>query len=376
MEVPPATADLTSGRLVKFPAADAGGAIILPRAGVTTSRRQGGLKTRTLRELLAHPFPTRQPLLFPVLRQGESMMLWAQTGAGKTWVSLSMALAIAGGGSFLGWTAETPRRVMLLDGEMAMEDLQDRLRDLCAAIDGFDPEAAADNLLIVARQDQGADTVFPDLANPDGQARILEMVRQHGAELLVADNFSTLAEVEDENAAGAMNPVLAFLLRLKQARVACILVHHSGKTGQSYRGSSKLAATFEVILGLTRDEAAGGVQGAAFTTFWEKFRGEPHDTLVPRDVRLGRSEAGALAWDAQPAERDNIRLFLEAAATGNFPHQTAAGASLGWDKTKTSKTVTKAIAAGRTTRRQLDEIFEAAREGCAVEVAESGEPPF
>ena len=95
------------------------------------------LRTRTLAGLLNHPFPHRQHLIHPVLRQGESMMLWAPIGVGKTMLGLSIALAVAGGGEFIGWHADTPRRVLLVDGEMAVEDLQERLRDLLPAIEGI-----------------------------------------------------------------------------------------------------------------------------------------------------------------------------------------------------------------------------------------------
>lgn len=49
---------------------------------------QGGLQTVTPAGLLAHPFPIREHLVAPCLRQGESAMLWAPTGLGKTMLSL------------------------------------------------------------------------------------------------------------------------------------------------------------------------------------------------------------------------------------------------------------------------------------------------
>lgn len=82
------------------------------------------------------------------------------------------------------------------------------------------------------------------------------MAQRGGAELVLLDNFSTLCEVMDENDAAAMTPTLGFLLRFKQARIACVLVHHSNKGGETFRGSSKLATTFEVIIGLMKPEGA------------------------------------------------------------------------------------------------------------------------
>ena len=86
---------------------------------------------------------------------------------------------------------------------------------------------------------------------------------------MILDNFSTLGEVEDENAASSFNAIQQFLLQLKVQGVATMLVHHAGKSGD-FRGSSKLAATFETIiklerLGSTVEHGAAAVSGCAGT---------------------------------------------------------------------------------------------------------------
>ena len=240
---------------------------------MSVRKRGGTLKVLSLADLLAYPFEPREHLLMPWLRQGESVLVWAGSGIGKTMLTLTMALAIAGGGEVLGWRNATPRRVLILDGEMHAEDLKDRLAMLMPAVAGIDAAAAAGNLALIPRQLQDGRVVFPDIALPEGQEAVLAEIRKHAAELVILDNFSTLAEVSDENEASAMSPVLSFLLRLKQEKVAAILVHHSGKSGTTFRGSSKLATTFEVILGLTAYAGAAAGSGAAFNTEWTKYRG-------------------------------------------------------------------------------------------------------
>ena len=101
---------------------------------------------------------------------------------------------------------------------------------------------------------------------------------------VICDNFSTLAEVADENEAAAMSPVLKFLMRMKQAGRATILVHHSDKTGSNYRGSSKLATTFEIIIGLHRIEGRAAGDGAGFELKWGKYRGKP--TAATKDIEV------------------------------------------------------------------------------------------
>ena len=226
----------------------------------TNALQQQPLKVITMGGLLKHDFRRREYLLHPWLRQGKSAMIWAQSGLGKTMLTLTMALAVAGGGSFLNWSNQTGRKVLLVDGEMHGEDLKDRLEMLIPTVAGLDRQTALRNINILSRQKQHGETRFPDLGSPEGQQTVRRKIAECGAELVILDNFSTLCEVADENEASAMNPLLAFLLMLKQADVACVLVHHSGKTGSTFRGSSKLATTFEAIMGLKPWEGVGSAR--------------------------------------------------------------------------------------------------------------------
>jgi hypothetical protein len=310
---------------------------------MTHIRPVKSLETITLSRLLDHQFPAREDLITPWLRQGESAMLWAAPGVGKTLLTLTMALMVAGGGSALGWTASKPRKVLLVDGEMSAEDLQDRVATLMETIDGIDRGAARQNLFVMSRSWQDDTVIFPDLGDRDtdnarvsGQDVVFEKVRTLGIELVLADNFSTLVEVADENDASSMNATLAFLLRLKAARVGCVLVHHSGKTGESYRGSSKLATTFEVIIGLKATEGLAVNDGAAFRLFWEKYRRERSEAVRSKNVRLTTTE-GQTRWVVEETADDAMHQLVAAVQTCNFGTQRALAASLGWDNGKVTR---------------------------------------
>ena len=55
-------------------------------------------------------------------------MLYAPRGVGKSWLSLSIGLAVAGGASLLRWSAPRQRNVLYIDGEMPLVSLQERLK--------------------------------------------------------------------------------------------------------------------------------------------------------------------------------------------------------------------------------------------------------
>jgi AAA domain len=114
------------------------------------------LKAPTLRQLLEITFSDRQHLLFPWLREQESCMVYAATGVGKSMFALSAALAIAGGGEFLGWKSDERAnghqwRVLYIDGEMHVGDIQERVRMLMHAVPSVNHEKAGVNLRFIAR---------------------------------------------------------------------------------------------------------------------------------------------------------------------------------------------------------------------------------
>lgn len=331
-------------------------------ATASLPRPRPRLRVVSMGDLLAHPFPHRDHLLFPWLREGESTLLWAQTGVGKTMLAVSLALAVSGGGEFLGWRSATPRPVLYCDGEMHAEDLRDRLRHLAATVTGIDGGAAARNLHVLSRQHLGDGArEFPDIASPEGQEVILSTARRCGASLVILDNFSTLAEVADENDAAAMSPVLSFLLRLKAAGIACILVHHSGKSGESFRGSSKLATTFEAIIGLKALDGHPAQGGAAFELTWGKFRGAPTSATRNAEVRLLDGPEGA-CWDHRPAASEDVALLVEAVRSGRHRTQREVAAALKWDPSRVTRVKVRAIREGRISQGEWREHLAAAQE--------------
>ena len=126
-------------------------------------------------------------------------------------------------------------------------------------------------------------------------------------DLLILDNFSTLGRVVDENAASSFDDIQSFLLKLKTEKVATILVHHTGESGDTFRGSTKLAATFEVMLHLKRyggdkdsiaDRHAISYGQAQFELEWHKLRNQPAVGRVIAKLTTREQQGQQVAyWD-------------------------------------------------------------------------------
>ena len=146
---------------------------------------------------------------------------------GKSLFALSAALAIAGGGSFLGWNADQAPRGERLAGfctsmaRMNMSDIQRaRCRPFWGPLRASTGTVPGANLSFLPRQFQRPETSFPLITDLDGMKCILDLVREKELDLVILDNFSTLGEVEDENSASCFNAIQQFLLELKVHDVA------------------------------------------------------------------------------------------------------------------------------------------------------------
>jgi hypothetical protein len=326
------------------------------------SQPAGRLKALTLGDILTTTFPIREHLITPWLKQGESAMIFAPAGVGKSMFTLTLALAVAGGGEAMDWKAPRPYRVLFVDGEMHIDDIQSRALMLLETVNGLDQEATLENLTIIARQYQEGGTSFPDLAEEEGQETLIQTALRGNFDLAILDNLSTLATIEDENSAGQFNGVIQFLMRMKQEGKACILIHHANKGGRSFRGSTKLATTFEVIIGLEQLTGSKAQHGTAFTLKWDKYRGVRDGTTGMREMWLD-TEKEPPAWEHQPSASEEIMLVLENLRSLDFTTQDELREALPGKPSagKMSKLKAKAIAEGRITQKEWDECLSQAR---------------
>jgi hypothetical protein len=215
---------------------------------------------------LGRKLPPRENLMAPWLPRAGLAMIHAPRGIGKTHFALGVAWAVAGGGRFLRW--ETPNgafRVLLLDGEMPGAILQERLQRVVSG--GLKPPLQ--EYLKIAAADLHRDGL-PDLADPVAQGFYADIIAD--ADLIVADNISTLCRGYKENDADSWAPIQSWCLAQRRQNKSVLLVHHDGKNG-GQRGTSKKEDPLDTVIGLRRPPDYQAAQGARFEIHFEKNRG-------------------------------------------------------------------------------------------------------
>jgi putative DNA primase/helicase len=239
------------------------------------------LAIRPASELVEAAVP-RSFVLEPILARGSAALIYGPTGVGKSFAALGLALAAAGGGSFLGWTAPRPYNVLYLDGEMAPEAVAGRLRL-------FGPPPPSLRMWLAA--DQKGQPL--DLSTLDGLTRL---VRSWDAvDLLVIDSLSSLAGGVQQRDSERWHELRYFLRLQQRSGRAVVMVHHANRDG-ALRGISRRADDVDLVMALRRPRDWRHEDGARFELRLEKARHQSGAGPAPIEARLCTGPDGRAEW--------------------------------------------------------------------------------
>jgi len=263
-----------------------------PRA--TLQPIDGALPCIGLQDLLSLEIPPRQYAITPILPLPGLAQIYAPRGMGKTFVALSLSLALATGGAFMRWRAPEPRRVVHVDGEMPAGELKQRLKMLMRAI----PAQPKPGFLQFAIGDL-TESGIPNIATEAGMEMLARSME--AADILILDNLSTLAAGMRENEADDWGGFQSFLLSLRRAGKTVIFIHHAGKGGQQ-RGTSRREDALDTVIALRRPADYSPEEGARFEVHIEKARGAMGGDVAPFEARLSETPEGGMAWEQRAVD--------------------------------------------------------------------------
>ena len=242
------------------------------------NRKRYPLNVLTLEEVLNKEIAPRQNLLSPWLPSQGLCMIYSTRGLGKTWMALEIAYAVASGGSFLNWEAESPQGVLYIDGEMPLSLMQKRL----SQIENSRGNKIGGLFKILSPDVQ--EFGIPDLSTREGQEKIDDLMGDE-IRLVVLDNLSTLIRSGRESESDSWLPVQEWVLRLRSKGKSVLLIHHAGKGGQQ-RGTSRREDVLDTVIALRKPENISPDSGTCFEVHFEKNRGLYGDEIKPFEARL------------------------------------------------------------------------------------------
>jgi len=206
----------------------------------------------SLAQLLQDQKPTPPGLIEPgLLPQQGILFVGGEPKVGKSLLVANLALGLAAGIPSAGFTIPAPRRVLVCQFELPLEQFVSRLGLMRSRF-----ATAADQQLWVDTRAAGH-----LLSAPQGLNHFIAAAQAAAAEVIVLDPLYS-AHDQDENDTRAMAALCQSLLRLRDAsRAALIVVHHVRKSisreeiGSAFRGSSALHAVGDSYMLLRRPAA-------------------------------------------------------------------------------------------------------------------------
>ena len=190
--------------------------------------------------------PNPEPLINNVLDQGTTALLFGRHGTLKTFIALDWAASVATGRPWQGRRTEQ-QRVLYVAGEGAF-GFKKRIE---AWESGWQTEIADTDLDILPKP--------VNLTRPLDVANLAALIEWNGYGLVVLDTLARCMVGADENSAKDCGIVVDALQRLLShtpaGRGVVLGVHHSGKDGKTFRGSSAFEAGADTVYSTVKDGA-------------------------------------------------------------------------------------------------------------------------
>jgi putative DNA primase/helicase len=257
--------------------------------------------------VLSLELPEKRVFLDPWITEQSITLISGWRGTGKTWLALSILNAISKGVKFGPWQTETPVPCLYLDGEMTINDMQYRAKQLEMDQGRKEPfflysDAYATNLGLSRA----------NLLDEKWRTEMKAYLLDNNIKLWVGDNIASLSPGMNENAKDEWDPVNEFLLRLRFAGIASILLHHTGKAG-SQRGTSAREDNIDTSIILKHPGDYEIEDGCRFTMEFTKNRvvGGDHFLLADQELQY----QGGL-WSFGDAKVNNSQKILDMLGKG------------------------------------------------------------
>ncbi len=281
-----------------------------PAATIVPELPSDKLCAMPVHELMALQLPERRRAL-PWLVEGGLVMVYGPRGVGKTYFTLGLAAALVSGQDFLRWPVTEPMGVLLVDGEMALTELRERLASLLPGILSAPLEVISHEVVFEKTE---ADI---NLGRDEWQDAISDYVERHpDIRVIIIDNLACLLPtIREDKRDDWANYVMPFLIALRRRGVAVVLIHHAGKGGDQ-RGTSSREDALNTVIRLDRVPDHDSTQGAQFIVRFTKSRSAYGDDVADFEARLEQDETGLPIWTCKAIEESNEERLLRLVRDG------------------------------------------------------------
>lgn len=224
-----------------------------------------------------------------ILRKKSYMVIYAGTGVGKSWMSLSMALALVHGKSVFRekWLSDGAfHKVFYIAGEMRYGEIGERVTFLNESYAASGGDKA--NFILKKCTYHN----LADEAHQEEMTRAIDYASKHEGtprlkvSAVFLDNLTTLAS-NGENPS-TWDKIFYWICKLQEKGIAVALVHHVNKKGE-IRGASKISDKADMVILATK---AGDGDKVGILIEPKKIRSEKKSALAPFKAEIDLDAPG------------------------------------------------------------------------------------
>lgn len=174
--------------------------------------------------------------LIDLFKASQRTMLFGDTNVGKSFFAQELALSISSGAECFCFSKSKPAKVVYLDGEMG-DTFVPRLKMLCGC--ELNP-LVKQNLKVKPLRGE-------DVSVPKNKEHLINELESFLPSVVFIDNIISLF---DEAVKGRVDPLKLFVETLEKNGIAVVLVHHTSKSAETYKGPIELAALCQNVIHL------------------------------------------------------------------------------------------------------------------------------
>ncbi|WP_417794486.1 AAA family ATPase [Terasakiella pusilla] len=182
----------------------------------------------------------RQMLLTPFLKEGYLVWLYAPEKSGKSWLATAIAHVVASGEGRIGnWSSEQKVDVLLVDGEMQPDELDNIIAQTIRGSRG-DYRGPTFSVLCAKSQSSGVIDLTEELWQNEVEKNL------KGKKLLILDNLQSVTR----DGGARIDNLQPWLRRITQKGIAVIILDHSNAEGD-LQGSIAKKRIADVVIKMT-----------------------------------------------------------------------------------------------------------------------------
>lgn len=248
-------------------------------------------------------FRSENLLLGNYLAKGETWMIYAPTGQGKTINALMLGVALTTGGSFYDWQAHNAIPVLFVEGgELTAYGIGERMQGI------YNKQGITSDENFHLKAPTKEEPFTFNITDPKHQRVLERYVDEYGIQCVIFDNYNSLRSEEDSEFQSWQN-LERMLNRFKTKGVASVIIHHTNKEGKQQSGAQRKSDFCDTVIRIQKSRLS--TESTVYVEVeMQKFRWGKEAPIILNQMVFSNGEIDLVPVDYQETLRATIRRDL------------------------------------------------------------------